>query len=168
MLSTLGRSVDTFTVPLHSLNSRHLPAIRAVQRDCQWGLKNGWNSHRSRYPIMQWDTRQSQATFRLTNHTILMAASWGHVFYPTDCPIATRVQLCSSLTPFSYGIHRQRCLDVIRHFHQKCLATTKYSLREEKWWCIEFWKLQIHNCYTILLSKIVVQWWSRNEVENFH
>ena len=29
------------TVPVHSPNGRHLPAVRAVQKDCHWGLKNG-------------------------------------------------------------------------------------------------------------------------------
>ena len=40
--------LDSFTVPLHSPNGRHLPAIRAVQRDCHWGLKN-WE-----LPLVTW------------------------------------------------------------------------------------------------------------------
>ena len=31
-------------------------AIRAVQRDCHWGLKNSGNSHWSHEPIMEWGT----------------------------------------------------------------------------------------------------------------
>ena len=38
-LQSAGLAVDSFTVSLHSPNSRHLPAVRAVQRDCQWPLK---------------------------------------------------------------------------------------------------------------------------------
>ena len=60
--------VDSFTVPLHSPNGRHLPAVRAVQRDSHWSLKNGENSHWSCGPIMQWGTRQSQSIFSPTNH----------------------------------------------------------------------------------------------------
>ena len=40
-LRTIGPTpfVDFFTVSMHSANSRHLPAVRAVQGDCQWPLK---------------------------------------------------------------------------------------------------------------------------------
>ena len=30
------RAIDSFTVSLHSPNGGHLPALRAVQGDCQW------------------------------------------------------------------------------------------------------------------------------------
>ena len=60
--------VDSFTVPLHSPNGRHLPAVMAMQRDCHWGLKNGGNSHWSREPTMQWGTKQPQSIFKSTNH----------------------------------------------------------------------------------------------------
>ena len=38
LMATLRHSndVDSFTVSLHSPNGRHLPAVRAVQGDCQW------------------------------------------------------------------------------------------------------------------------------------
>ena len=88
--------LDSFTVPLHSPNGRHLPAVRAVQRDCHWGMKNGGNSHWSYEPIMQWDTRQSQCMFRLITEAWCQPVR-GHVLYPTDSPIATRLGLCSSL-----------------------------------------------------------------------
>ena len=42
------QSVDAFTVPLHSPNGRHLPAIRAVQGDCQWSIK--WH----KFPSVTW------------------------------------------------------------------------------------------------------------------
>ena len=83
-------TVDSFTVPLHSPNSRHLPAVRTVQRDCHWGLKNGGNSHWSREPITQRGTRQSQSIFRPANHKSVVS-------YLTGSPIATRLGLCSRL-----------------------------------------------------------------------
>ena len=76
----IGVLVDSFTVPLHSPNSR--PAVRAVQRDCHWGLKNGKNSHWSCEPIIQWGTRQSQYIFRLTNHKRIMPADWRPCLLP--------------------------------------------------------------------------------------
>ena len=74
-ISRLIFSLESFTVPLHSPNGRHLPAVRAVQRDCHWGMKNGGNSHCSHKPIIQWGTRQSQSIFRPVNHKRVMPAS---------------------------------------------------------------------------------------------
>ena len=51
--------LDSFTVSLHSPNGRHLPAIRVVQGDCQWSMKNSGNSHQSREPTLHCETRQS-------------------------------------------------------------------------------------------------------------
>ena len=68
--------LDSFTVPLHSPNGRQLPAVRAAQRDCHWGLNSSWNSHWSREPIMQWGTGQSQSIFRPTNYKRVMPANW--------------------------------------------------------------------------------------------
>ena len=90
------RSLDSFTVPLNSPNGRHLPAVRAVQRDCNWGLKNGGNSHKSHEPIMQWGTRQSQSIFRPVTKGWCQPIG-GHVSHPTDSPITARLGLCSSL-----------------------------------------------------------------------
>ena len=73
--SMLLISIDSFTFPLHSPNARQMSAVRAVQGDCHWGLKNGGNSHRSRQPIMQWATRQSQSIFRPTNYKSVMTAN---------------------------------------------------------------------------------------------
>ena len=74
--------VDSFRVPFHSPNGRHLPAVRAVQGDCHWGLKNGGNSHWSCEPIMQWGTRQSQSIIRPTNHKWVMPVNWRPRFVP--------------------------------------------------------------------------------------
>ena len=79
-----------------ALNGRH--AVRAVQRDCLWGLKNWGNSHWSHEPIMQWRTRQSQSIFRSTNHKRVMPANnWSPRPIPTDSPIATKLGVCNSL-----------------------------------------------------------------------
>ena len=86
----LGSSVDSFTVSLH------LPAVRAVQGNCQWPLQNGGNSHWPRQPIRQWDIRQSQQIFRPTNHKACCQPIGGHVSYQTDSPTATTLGLCSS------------------------------------------------------------------------
>ena len=72
--------LDSFTVPLHCPKGRQLPlgqlpAVRAVLRDCHWGLNNSWNSHWSCEPIMQWGTGQSQSIFRPTNHKRVMPAN---------------------------------------------------------------------------------------------
>ena len=77
--------------PLH----RHLPAVRSVQRDCDWGLKNGGNSHWSWEPIMQ-----SGNPNLYLDQPIKKAQCQpigGHVSYLPDSPIATRLGLCSSL-----------------------------------------------------------------------
>ena len=47
--------IDCFTIPLHSPNSRHMPATRAVQWDCHWLLKIGGNSNQSQKPTMLCD-----------------------------------------------------------------------------------------------------------------
>ena len=54
-----GWALESFTVSLHSPNGRHLPAIRAVQGDCQLPLKNNGNSHWSCEQVMQHDMKQS-------------------------------------------------------------------------------------------------------------
>ena len=80
-------SIDSFTVPLHSPNGRQLPAIRAVQRDNHWSLKNSRDSHWTPVPIMQWGTRQSQSIFRPTNHKRVMPANkkvWWLCLVPTS------------------------------------------------------------------------------------
>ena len=48
----LVMGMDSFTVSLYSPNGRHLPAVRAVQRDCHWLLKSGGNPCQSREPII--------------------------------------------------------------------------------------------------------------------
>ena len=45
-------ATDHFTVSLHSHNGRHLPAIMAVQGDCQWPLKSGRYFQQSHAPTI--------------------------------------------------------------------------------------------------------------------
>ena len=90
-----------------------LPAIRAVQRDCHWGMKNGGNSHWSREPIMQWSTRQSQSIFRPTNGKREMQAI-PDIVVPTASTIATWIGLWSSLASISNYIHLKQW-DVLTH-----------------------------------------------------
>ena len=59
----------------HIPSGRHLPAIRALQRDCHWGLKSNGNSNWSCEPIIQWGTRQSQTIFRTINHKVGIQAN---------------------------------------------------------------------------------------------
>ena len=87
-----GNSLDFFTVPLHSPTGRHLPAIRAVQRNFHWGLQGCGNSQWSRERIMQWGIRQFQPITKGRYQSI-----GGHVSYPTDNHITARLGLCSSL-----------------------------------------------------------------------
>ena len=103
--------LDSFTVPLHSPNGRHLPAIRAVQWDCQWDLKNGRNSHWSCEQIMQQGTRLSQSIFWSTNQSQkgdasrVMPANWRPCLLPHNCHRDKTVKQSSSLlmnwTPLS-------------------------------------------------------------------
>ena len=90
--------IDCFTVSLHSPNGRLTPAIRAVQGDCQWLLKNSGNSHQWCEPTMHWG-RKAIPTHVQTSWTL---KGWcqpigGHILYPLDNPDETRLGLCSSL-----------------------------------------------------------------------
>ena len=60
--------VDSFTVPLHSPNGRQMPAIRAVQGDCQLPLQNGGNFQRTCEPTIY-------CRLRLCQHNISMNQS---------------------------------------------------------------------------------------------
>ena len=84
-------------ISLHSPNGGLLPAVRAVQRDCQWLLKNGENSYRS-YEL------RSIKTGAYPNHISEQSTTpgWcqpveGHVSYPTVSPTPTRLGPCISL-----------------------------------------------------------------------
>ena len=64
--------LDSFTVLLLSHKGRHLPAVRAVQEDCQWPLKN---SHRSREPVIHRMWEVPQSTYRSANHSARKTAN---------------------------------------------------------------------------------------------
>ena len=89
-------AIDSFTVPLHSPNGRHLPAVRTVQRDClkTVGIST---SH-----VNPYDPRGSNGTLSNTNLYFdqPITKAWcqlvrGHGSYPNDSPIATRLGLCT-------------------------------------------------------------------------
>ena len=50
--TSLSLAIDVFTVSLHNRNGRHLPAVKAVQGDCQWPLKTWKFAHVS--PHCDW------------------------------------------------------------------------------------------------------------------
>ena len=90
-------AVDSFTVSLHSPNGRRLPAVKAVQGDCQWAWANGGNSHRPRDPIIHRLWGIPQSIFASTNHTTDSTANCRPCFIAPDTPIATKLALWSSL-----------------------------------------------------------------------
>ena len=74
-------SLDSFTVPLHSPNGRHMTNVNSHRfsdsSDSPFatGVGNSGNSYWSYEPIMQWGSRQSQYIFRPTNHKSVMPAN---------------------------------------------------------------------------------------------
>ena len=89
--------LDSFTVPLHSANGRHLPAVRAVQGDGQWPLKNGANSHRSHEIKFHCNWGNPSLYLKQPITKRWYQPIGGQVSYPTDIPYATRLGLCISL-----------------------------------------------------------------------
>ena len=69
-------AIDSFTVSLHSTNGRHLPAVRALQRDCQLPLKIGGNSHWSHEPIRHCIWGVIKSIFASADHTASNAANY--------------------------------------------------------------------------------------------
>ena len=90
------RMLDPFTVSLHSPNGRRLPAVRAVQGDCKWPLKNGGNSHRSRESIMWGFSHDIKGS---ANQAAGNTTNWKPCLIHTDCQcfIAARLGPWSSL-----------------------------------------------------------------------
>ena len=90
--------VDSFTVSLHSPNGRHLPAVRAVQGDCQWPLKNGGNSRWSWEPKMHcdWGIPNYIEISQSQKGDISQLEAMFHV-YSTDSLTAAGQGLCCSL-----------------------------------------------------------------------
>ena len=111
-----GNDIDSFTVILHSPNGRHLPAVRAVQRDCHWGPKNGGNSYWLCQPIMQWGTRQFQSIFRPTNPKSIMPAKWRPCLIPHWQPHCHQARTVSSLVMIRCQFGHLIILAVLYHF----------------------------------------------------
>ena len=99
------RPVAVFTETLSQspctvLKAGKLPAFRVVQGDCFWPLQNGENSLRSRGPVIYYKLPRIEWLFQ----SILRSANrpdheavGGHVLYPTDSLIASKLGLCGSL-----------------------------------------------------------------------
>ena len=106
--------LDSFTVSLHSPNGRQMPAVRAVQGDCQWPLKNSKNSHWSHQPIMHHVWGIPQSIFRSDNHTasntanrrpcLISYSGWRHQMETSSALLA----LCAGKSPVNGEFSTQR------------------------------------------------------------
>ena len=67
---------------LHSPKSSHLPAIRAVQGDCQWPLKNGGNCLQSPGSRIYCNQCIPWYTFRPANHKRAMSTNMSPCLIP--------------------------------------------------------------------------------------
>ena len=92
-----GSVVDSSTISMHSTMSRHLPAVRVVQGDCRWPLKNGGKSHCPYAPIMHHMQGIPPPIFRSANHTADNTAACRACQTSTGSLTATRLGLWSSL-----------------------------------------------------------------------
>ena len=81
-------------------HSRRLPAVRDVQTDCHWRLKNVANSRCPWEPIMQQDNPKLYLDQPITKAWCQSIEDNGS--YPTNNPVATRLVLCSSLWMWAY------------------------------------------------------------------
>ena len=75
-------------------------AIRAVQVDCQWLLKNGGNSHRSHYSTIHFKLPRNQCSQGVSQsifESVVLTAG-KHVSWPTDGPkVTTKLGMWNSL-----------------------------------------------------------------------
>ena len=86
-ITSLGKDYTLSQSPCTALRAGILSAVRAVQRDCHWSLKNGGNSHWSYEPRAPSNP----------NLYLDQPITKGRCQHPTDSPITTRLGLCSSL-----------------------------------------------------------------------
>ena len=129
--------LDSLTVSLHSLNGRHLPAVKAVQGDCQW--ENVGNSHRSHEPTIHCDWGNPNLYLDQPITIGWCQPVGGHVSYLTDSPDATRLGLCSSL------VVSKTAMDILLKqtwFSQgdvHCFVNSNFDFRG--------WRLKVTNIY---------------------
>ena len=76
--------LDTFTVSLHSLSGRYLPAVGALQGGWQWPQKDGGKSHPSREPTIHYDWSKSNLYLDQPITKRWYQPVGGHVSYLTD------------------------------------------------------------------------------------
>ena len=96
----LAGVLDSFTVPLHSptgLCPPGMPAVLAMQGDCQWPFENGANFHQSHKPTIHcnWGNPNLFLDQPITKGQCQPIRV--HVSYHTDSPTASRPGLLSSL-----------------------------------------------------------------------
>ena len=89
-------SLDTFTVPVHSPNGRHLPAVRAVHGDwLSMAYDLRWEFLTVMWAHDTWHVRSLYLDKPITHPTT--QPNGGHVSHPIDSPTATTLGLWSSL-----------------------------------------------------------------------
>ena len=52
LMVSCSQPIDTFTLSLHNPDWEHMPAVRAVQGDCQWPMRNHRKVHQSHEPVI--------------------------------------------------------------------------------------------------------------------
>ena len=100
--------LDCFTVSLHSTNGRHWPAVRAVEGDCQWPLKNSANSHRSHDTTMHCSPTKFSADVESPNLYLTQAIMQPGLGQVPDLRVRVQVRvlvICVSPSPSTWLLH---------------------------------------------------------------
>ena len=90
-----------------ALTAGKLPAVRAVQGDCQWVLKTGGNPNLSRELIMHLMWGVPWTIFRAANHRASKTANERSCLIPTDSPNATRWDCVAVYLPYDMHWDKQ-------------------------------------------------------------
>ena len=97
-LNSVYLNIESFIVSLHSRDSRHKPAITAVEGGCHWPLKKRWKFPLARVPTTHciWGMPDLYLGQPFTKDRCQPIG--GHVSYYTDSPRTTRLWLYGCLT----------------------------------------------------------------------
>ena len=95
-LLSMWNPLDSYTVPLHNPNCRHLPAVRAVKGDCQWLLKFVKIPISNHEPSIHCSLHRIQCRWGFSQ-SIFKPIYCKKVSYPINSPTDTRLRVCSSL-----------------------------------------------------------------------
>ena len=82
LFGAVHMAVDCFTI---SLNGRQMPAIRTVQGNCQWPLKDSGNSHLSSQSRIHCNWGISKPIWRSANQWVAMSHIPPTVLQPPGC-----------------------------------------------------------------------------------